>query len=106
MGSEGGGGLVRAVAIPFKHLASWEVQEDGFFPETWSAMCGHVSSFRSVGGGGGAVDLIDADVDERSVGGRSDGGCSDGGCTDGGRGSRKQPAGKDGPPHPSPKKVP
>ena len=32
----------------------------------------------SVGGGGGGVNLMDADVNERSVGGRSDGGRSDG----------------------------
>ena len=50
LGSEGGG--VRARAIPFKHLAPWEVQQDGFFHKRGPPYVATFPVFAPWGGGG------------------------------------------------------
>ena len=83
VGSEEGGLLARAGSIAFKQVASSEVQGEGFFPEAWQAMCGHVSTFR-------ASALREDVIDQEVV---SDGEVTDGGKSDGARSDRSTRSG-------------
>ena len=90
VGTEGGGGgvLARARAIPFKQVASWEVQEEEFFSEARPSMRGHIATFRSSVVGADVIDPHVVSDGEVTEGGRSDGGRSVGVRSDGGRTAR------------------
>ena len=64
--------MARAGAIPFKQLASWEVQGEDFFLEAWQAMRGHVTTFRASAVGADVVNLDVVTDGEMTEGGRSD----------------------------------
>ena len=102
VGSEEGGLLARAGSIAFKQVASWEVQGEGLFSETWHAMRGHVATFRASAQG---EDVIAPEVvsdGEVTDWGKSDGARSDR-STRSGTGKGKKRAAKDSNP-PAPQK--